>query len=96
MTQKHRAAIDAMNAAEERANWHVDPSDDFDQPRVLNHAGNVVAVLPDGSEDEAHLIAAAPKMLAALKFAQKHGFHDMVDAAIAKAEGRSNSTGGSE
>lgn len=46
--------------------WHVDPSDDLDAPRVLDHAGAVVAVLPEGSND-ARLIAAAPDLLASLK-----------------------------
>lgn len=77
--------------------WHVDPSDDLDAPRVLDHAGAVVAVLPEGSND-ARLIAAAPDLLEALLMVLEIGLadedgagqvEDAIYAAIAKAEGRS-------
>lgn len=45
--------------------------------------------LTDEDFANARLIAAAPDMLAALKYARSHGFIDQVEAAIAKAEGRS-------
>lgn len=90
---------DERRAERERAGmgangWHVSPSDDYDQPHVLDWSGNVIAVLP---EDSAHgpMIAAATEMLEALRWVRANyaagsttEINARIDAAISKAEGR--------
>jgi hypothetical protein len=105
--QKHRAAIDAMNAAAERKHTQGPWVADGDQVEVqaeFNDGYRICDVFGPDYKANARLIAASPDMLEALRLAsQSAGFQYMthetrlkIDNAIAKAAARSNSTGGSE
>lgn len=110
MTQKHRATIGAMNAAatvpvRERIERLVR---DVKAGAIIGYDGPQeywsTRMGSEASAEIAHLLDVAPELLEALRLAgQSAGFQYMtretrlkIDNAIAKAEGRSNSTGGSE
>lgn len=74
----------AYESAAYRGEWGVETDD----PAMVE-AGDETVLYPSQPKHIADLLAAAPDMLEALKYARAHGFVDRVEAAIAKAEGRS-------